>query len=135
MATRRATSPGAADPAQSHGVVIATATTGAKAHSSGSSRCCLARSNGVGAGMVARLGNVLYWFSCAVAIPFGLLSLLSFYVAIESAIEGNIRALMAAVNPFLKWEAGTLPTGVQCLGIALASWLCGRAARYILAGE
>ena len=70
----------------------------------------------VPAGMMAGLGDVIYW----AATTFAALVLLYFLV-------GSLVSTGADMSTRL-WSAGA---GV---GIALICWLIGRAARYILAG-
>lgn len=69
-------------------------------------------SNESEAEMAARLGNVLYWLGSGIA---AILFVLSAYMAIE-----------------LNWN--DKPTALGFLIAAVASWLLGRALRYILAG-
>lgn len=62
--------------------------------------------------MASRLGMVLYWLGCGVA---AILAVVAGYMAIE--FPWNDKVLAGAA-----------------LALALASWLTGRALRYILAG-
>lgn len=68
--------------------------------------------------MAARLGNVLYWFCCLVAI--GVVALGAYFVldALHSKQPTDLYTPM-------------IPTSV----VAIASFLIGRALRYILAGR
>lgn len=62
--------------------------------------------------MTARLGNVLYWLGCGIAAAFAALW------------------LVVMTNPGNEWWVFSIIYG----GLGLASWLLGRALRYILAG-
>lgn len=62
--------------------------------------------------MIERLGNVLYWASCIVAV----------------AVTGFF--LIAALDVGFSWE-GTM----YAVLIIAVCWLVGRALRYILAGR
>ena len=66
--------------------------------------------------MVARLGNVLYWLGCIIAAA----------------------STFLAVFVILSWDLKPPPNGIVWIVIYLAagfaSWLAGRAARYVLAG-
>jgi hypothetical protein len=61
--------------------------------------------------MAERLGDVLYWAGCVLAI------------------------LTIAIGVFLSWgERHTWEVGVVTFVIAVLFWLIGRACRYVLAG-
>lgn len=66
--------------------------------------------------MLERLGNVLYWLGCTVAMLIALFAV-GMYMA-----EAHSRADGLFVTGFI-------------LAFALAAWLTGRALRYILAGR
>jgi hypothetical protein len=68
--------------------------------------------------VVGRIGQVLYWFGCAVGIlsmPVGVLAWIG---------EGSLG------DP-----ADSLPALLLCLAIGAAAWIVGRTARYILKGD
>jgi hypothetical protein len=73
--------------------------------------------------MAARLGNVLYWAGCIVAVPF------AFWAVVNSSM-----LLMGFLG-------GTTLPGENMRHIlisgtaALGAWLVGRACRYVLAGK
>ena len=65
--------------------------------------------------MLARLGQVLYWVCCGIAVLMLLYGLLGFtYLNMQDAIFGSV---------------------IPAIIVALIFWLAGRAARYILAGK
>jgi clan AA aspartic protease (TIGR02281 family) len=73
---------------------------------------------GKGSGeMAARLGNVIYWLSLAIAIPFG-------FVA-------AIQAFNWYVTENNDWAR---TTALQFAAVSLGSWLVGRPVRYVLSG-
>jgi hypothetical protein len=65
--------------------------------------------------MAARLGDVLYWLGCILAVLFLPLPLL-------------------ALIDFLNGHPQTVAHPDYLIEVALASWLTGRTLRYILAG-
>jgi hypothetical protein len=71
--------------------------------------------------LLQRFGNVLYWLGCAVAALF--LAATLFVVAIVLGAFGGTTA-----------PSETLLFAGYPLGLALASWVVGRAARYLFAG-
>lgn len=71
--------------------------------------------------MVARLGNVLYWLGCLVAVPFVLWA------------GGNAAVLAGAFGGSTMPGENAWHIAVS-LGAAIGAWLTGRALRYILAG-
>jgi hypothetical protein len=76
---------------------------------------------GSGAEMAARLGKVLYWLGCIVAILMGLLTALAAY-----AWHMHEWSWGDEVNRFAV---------MVCPAIGLGSWLVGRAALHMLAGR
>jgi hypothetical protein len=74
--------------------------------------------------MAARLGNVLYWLGCAIAVVFGLV----FFVALLSGVPGHeVHDGYGLSLTVYGWRA-------LYAGLAVGGWLVGRASRYILAG-
>ena len=63
--------------------------------------------------MAARVGNVLYWLSCALAV---------------------VTAAIGAVVWFNRTEPGDVATVIILVMLAAIAWLIGRACRYVLAG-
>ena len=64
--------------------------------------------------MAARLGYVLYWAGCVLAVVFGGFGIAAYYNAPDSD----------------RW-----PLVIVLGGIAVIVWLIGRACRFILAGD
>jgi hypothetical protein len=69
--------------------------------------------------MAARLGNVLYWLGCVLAVIFAIGGLAAFFIAgaVRPITNGEIIALM-----------------VPLFALSAISWMIGRALRYILGG-
>jgi hypothetical protein len=67
----------------------------------------------MGAEVIARLGNVLYWLGCGVAAFSALLLVVVIIIPGEQAVH----------------------YGMIYAATAVGSWLLGRACKYVLAGE
>ena len=63
--------------------------------------------------MAARLGNVLYWLGCIVAV---------------------VTAAIGAFVWFNRTEPGDVVTVIILVVLAAIAWLIGRGCRYVLAG-
>jgi hypothetical protein len=69
--------------------------------------------------MAARLGNVIYWFSLGIAMPTGIFAAVMFYAWFR--------------HDFDDWLSRAV--FLQAGAVSFATFLIGRAARYILAGR
>ena len=80
---------------------------------------------------VARLGHILYWIGCTVAV----VSTIIFLFEAFALVDGRVIDLAKFLDPFAPWRSGFLPTMLQAFALALGSWLLGLACRRLLAGE
>jgi hypothetical protein len=81
--------------------------------------------------VVARLGHILYWIGCTVAV----VSTIIFLFEAFALIDGRVINLATFLDPFAPWRSGLFPTMSQAFALALGSWLLGLACRRLLAGE
>lgn len=80
---------------------------------------------------IARLGHILYWIGCAVAV----VSTIVFLFQAFALADGRVTDLAKFLDPFAPWRSGFLPTMSQTIALALGSWLLGLVCRRLLAGE
>lgn len=80
---------------------------------------------------VARLGHILYWLGCTVAVG----STVIFLFEAFALVDGRVTNLEKFLNPFAPWRSGFLPTMSQTFALALGSWLLGLLCRRLLVGE
>jgi hypothetical protein len=80
---------------------------------------------------IARLGYILYWMGCTVAVA----SMSIFMLEAFALIDGRVVDLEKFLDPFAPLSLSFLPTASQAFGLAIGSWLLGLACRRLLAGE
>ena len=72
--------------------------------------------------MIARLGEMLYWAGCLVAVMFVFVAGYKYF------------SIPPVVRSYFPWQ-DFLPIPAKFGGLAVLAWLVGRAARYILSGR
>jgi hypothetical protein len=87
--------------------------------------------NASNATFVARLGHILYWIGCTVAVA----SIIIFLLETFALFDGRVIDLAKFLDPFAPWRNGFLPTISQAFALTVGSWLSGLACRRLLAGE
>ena len=80
---------------------------------------------------VARLGHILYWIGCTVAV----VSMIIFLFEAFALSDGRVINLAKFLDPFAPWRSGFLPTMSQAFALAVGAWLLGLTCRRLLAGK